>query len=196
MRSVSHEWEQFLSPDFTRDRLISASMYITTFEMLKDSIVGRIRDFYSIGFNESGPISNPDYQTRVLSRNKSVLYASLEWLIEIAAIQKSDLEVFERLKTVRNKLAHELPSIVLGGAELQLAAHFEEALTLLRKIEVWWVVNVEIATNPDHDGAEVDESGIVPGPVLMLQLMLDVVAGNSEYLDHYRKAVSSEKTEI
>ena len=194
--SVSRRWEQFLSPDVTRDRLISASMYITTFEMLKESIVGRIRDFYFIGSDENGPISTPDYQTRVLSRNKSVLYASLEWLIEIAAIQKSDLEVFERLKTVRNKVAHELPSIVLGGAEFQLTTHFEEALTLLRKIEVWWVVNVEIATNPDYDGTEVDESGIVPGPVLMLQLMLDVVAGNSEYLDHYKKAASSASTEV
>lgn len=194
--SASNEWEQFLSPDVTRERLISASMYITTFEMLKGSIVGRIRDFYSIGFDENGPVSNPDYQTRVLFRNKSVLYASLDWLVEIAAIHKADIEVFERLKAVRNNLAHELPSIILGGAGLQLTAHFEEALALLRKIEVWWVVNVEIATNPDYDGTEVDEVEIIPGPVLMLQLMLDVVAGNSEYLDHYRKAASSAKTQV
>lgn len=194
--SVSNEWEQLLLPDATRNRLISASMYITTFELLKDSIVGRIRGFYFIGLDKNSSTSNPDYQREVLSRNKSVLYASLDWLIEIAAIHKSDIEAFERLKTVRNKLAHELPSIVLGGAELQLTTHFEEALALLRKMEVWWIVNVEIATNPDYDRTEVDESGIIPGPVLMLQLMLDVVAGNSEYLDHYRRAAPSRKTEI
>ena len=194
--SVSNEWEQLLSPDVTRNRLISASMYITTFELLKDSIVRRIQDFYFIGLDKNSSTSNPDHQRKVLSRNKSVLYASLDWLIEIAAIHKSDIEAFERLKTVRNKLAHELPSIVLGGAELQLTTHFEEALALLRKIEVWWIVNVEIATNPDYDGTEVDESGIVPGPVLMLQLMLEVVAGNSQYLDHYTRAASSRKTEI
>ena len=194
--SAGDEWEKFLSPEVTRDRLISVSMYITTFELLKESIIGRIRDFYSIGFNENDPVANPDYQKRVLSRNKSTLYASLEWLIESEAIEKSDIEIFERLKDVRNKLAHELPSLVIGGEELQLIGHFHEAFSLLRKIEVWWVVNVEIATNPDYDGQEVEESGIVPGPVLMLQLMLEVVSGNAEYLNHYRKATLGAKFKV
>jgi hypothetical protein len=132
----------------------------------------------------------------VLSRNKSALYASLEWLVESEAIEEADLEVFERLKVVRNRLAHELPSLVLGGAELHLIGHFQAAFALLRKIEVWWVVNVEIATNPDCDGQEVDESGIVPGPVLMLQLMLEVVGGNAEYLNHYRMAAPGPKPEV
>ena len=127
--SAGDEWEKFPSPEVTRDRLISVSMYITTFELLKESIIGRIRDFYSIGFNENDPVANPDYQKRVLSRNKSTLYASLEWLIESEAIEKSDIEIFERLKDVRNKLAHELPSLVIGGEELQLIGHFHEAFS-------------------------------------------------------------------
>lgn len=37
---------------------------------------------------------------------------------------------------------------------------FEEMVALLRQIELWWIVNVEIPTNPNLDGEEIDESGI------------------------------------
>lgn len=163
-------------------------MYITAFELLKDAIVGRIRDFYCIGIDENGPIESNEYQVTVLSRNKSALYASLDWLIESGAIDQSDLATLERLKGLRNKLAHNLSSLVLGGEDLQLKSHFQEAYEFLRKIEMWWVVNVEIATDPDYDGREIDEEGVTPGSVLMLQLMLDVSNGNTEYLNHLRKA--------
>lgn len=182
----SVKWEKLLSPEVMRERLISASMYITAFEILKDAIVEHIRNFYFIGIDENGPILSSEYQVSVLSRNKSPLYASLAWLVESNAIDQSDLEVFERLKGVRNKLAHDLPALVLGGEDLQLTTHFQEACELLRKIEVWWVVNVDMPTNPDYDGQEIDEKGITPGSVLMVQLMLDVANGNEEYLHHYR----------
>jgi hypothetical protein len=192
---TSEEWEKFLTPKVTQDRLISASLYITAFELLKESIVGRIRDFYSAGFDESGLIVSPAYESKVLSRNRSAVYASLEWLAESDVIDDADLEVFERLKRVRNRVAHELPSLVLEGADLQLTRHFQDAFGLLKKIEVWWVVNVEIPTNPDYDGQEVDEDGILPGSVLMLQLILEVTNGNAEFLNHYRKAKPNAKAE-
>ena len=36
------------------------------------------------------------------------------------------------------------------------------------------------------DGKEIDEEGIVPGPVLMLQMMLEVASGNEDLLKQYR----------
>ena len=52
---------------------------------------------------------------------------------------------------------------------------------------MWWVVNVEIPTNPDYDGKEIDEEGIVPGAVLTLQMLIQVASGNTELLEHWRK---------
>src|SRR5690606_23529225 len=40
------QWESFLNPEVFRDRIINISMYITIYEMLKDSIISRIKDFY------------------------------------------------------------------------------------------------------------------------------------------------------
>ncbi|NMM07720.1 hypothetical protein [Polaromonas sp.] len=182
------KWEQLLTPAIAREKLISASMYITAFELLKDSIIDRVRSFYADSFDQNGPIVGPEYQAKVLSRSKSVLYASLNWLLENDAINKQDIQLFESIKATRNSIAHGLHTLVIGDADFKHIERFQELVALLRKIEVWWVVSFEIPTNPDFDGQEIDESGIVPGPVLMLQMMLEVVSGNEEFLNHYRQA--------
>jgi hypothetical protein len=187
MSDTSEQWERFLNPDVVRPSLFLATMYITTFEILKDSIVDGIRDFYTNGFDENGPRVGPDYQSEVLSKNKSPLYASLKWLRESGAIDDEDLAAFEKLKETRNLLAHQLFAVVTCQVESAYQAQFDSLVALLRKIGVWWVVNVEIPTNPDFDGQEIDEEGIVPGSVLSLQLLIEVASGNTELLELWRK---------
>lgn len=187
MNTTAEHWERFLDPDHVRPSLFLATMFITTFEILKNSVVDRIRTFYADGFDENGPILGSDYQRDVATRNKSILYASLEWLQEHEAIDQSDLETFERLKKIRNQLAHQLFEVVTGQRESAHEAQFEVLVGLLRKIEVWWVVNFEIVINPDYDGQEIDEEGIVPGAILSLQMLIRVASGNTELLESWRK---------
>lgn len=190
MNTTADRWERSLDPDVVRLSLFLATMFITTFEILKNSIVDRIRDFYSVGWSESGSTVNPEYQREVASRKKSILYASLEWLIEHEAIDAKDLETFEKLKGIRNQLAHQLFEVVTGQIESEHEAQFSALVELLRKIEVWWVVNVEIPINPDFDGQDINEEGIVPGAVLSLQMLIEVASGNTELLEHWRKTRS------
>lgn len=187
MSNTADQWERFLDPDVVRPSLFLATMFITTFEILKDSIVDDIRGFYTNGFDEHGPTVEPEYQSKVLSKNKSPLYASLQWLRENDAIDDEDLATFEQLKKTRNLLAHQLFAVVTGQVESAHEAQFDALVALLRKIGVWWVVNVEIPTNPGFDGQEIDEEGIVPGAVLSLQMLIQVASGNTELLEHWRK---------
>ncbi|MGX8884023.1 hypothetical protein ACWWD9_12515 [Methylovorus sp. SPW-M1] len=139
-----------------------------------------------IGIDENDMVIDDKYKKAVLSRNKNPLQASLDWLTENQVIDADDVESFERIRTTRNLLAHELPAMVMGAKNLKHTERFQELVALLKKIEVWWVVNMEIPTNPDFDGQEIDEEGIVPGPVLMIQMMLEVLSGNEELLKHYK----------
>jgi len=187
MMSATDQWERFLDPEVVRPSLFLATMFITTFEILKDSIVDDVRGFYMDGFDEHGPTIGAEYQYQVLSKNKSPLYASLQWLRENDAIDDEDLITFEKLKNTRNQLAHQLFAVVTGQVESAHETQFTDLVTLLRKIGVWWVVNVEIPTNPDFDGQEIDEEGIVPGAVLSLQMLIEVASGNTELLERWRK---------
>lgn len=190
--NVKRSWEEFLNPEVMRPRLIAASIYIAGFEALKDAVVGRIRDFFWTGFDESGDKIDPKYESDVLARNKSPVYASLDWLKGMNAIDEADVETFNRVKACRNTLAHNLLSTL--GSE-GLPDDFDECFTqmvaLLRKIEVWWITNVEIPTDPDFDGRGVDEEGIVPGPIMTIQLLCDIALGDEErsrfYYNEFRK---------
>ncbi len=81
------------------------SVYIAAFEVLKIAIVERIRNFYFPGFGENAPRIDPKYQAEVLAKNKSPVYASLDWLKESRVINDDDMATFERVKGLRNDLA-------------------------------------------------------------------------------------------
>ncbi|MBB3342220.1 hypothetical protein [Luteimonas sp. RC10] len=192
MDESAAKWEELLNPDIAREKLISASLYIAAFEILKDSICNRIRSFYSIGFDPTGSITDRKYTSEVLARNRSPLYASLDWLKEHEVLDSADIESFERIKAIRNNMAHNLQSLIFGESSFGHVEMFQELAALLRKIEAWWVINVKIPTNPNFDGQEIDEDGVVPGPVIMLQIMIEVATGNKEYLDRYREMCGRE----
>ncbi len=80
---------------------------------------------------------------------------------------------------------HELAS---GRALSDYVEDFPKLLALLRKIEIWWIVNVEIATDEDLLAKDIDEDGIVPGPICAVSIMLDVALGSDEEANHYIKA--------
>ncbi|HKZ52105.1 MAG TPA: hypothetical protein VJ085_02370 [Candidatus Acidoferrales bacterium] len=189
---MNDRWEEFLDPQILRTRLISASLFLAAFEILKDAVIGRIRNFFCLGFDEQhGPLTNPEYESDVLSRNKSPVYASLLWLQENRVIDAQDLARFEKLKESRNRIAHEMTEFLQGKGPPQHATLFPEIVYLLRKIEVWWIVNVELPTDPDSGGEEIDESQVVPGSVITLKLMVDIALGSEKesayYLNEFRK---------
>ena len=74
---------------------------------------------------------------------------------------------------------------------LDFAKNFQEMATLLRKIEVWWIKEVEIPTNPDFDDKEISEDEIVPGRSVSLQLLCDIALGDESksrfYFEEFRK---------
>lgn len=185
---VQAAWDEFLNPDVLRPRLISASIYIAAFELLKDAIVERLRGFYGGAFDENGEIVGPEYQSKVLARNRSPVHASLAWLQESHAIEREDIEAFERVKDLRNRFAHGLLDILgAGGLPAEFEARFGEMISLLHKIELWWIVEVDIPTNSDFDGQEVDYERIVPGSVVQLQLLCGIALGNDEESRYYHQ---------
>jgi hypothetical protein len=188
MNNSAENWERFLDPDVLRPSLLSATMFITAFELLKNCIVDRVRNFYTLSW-EDKTATTLEYEQAVLARDKKKrhLNASLDWLREHDAIDDADLEIFTRLTDIRNQLAHELFSVVTGQVPSDYDSQFPALIALLRKVEVWWIVNVEIPTNPDYDGQAIDGVEITPGALISLQMLIEVASGNTQLHEHWRK---------
>ena len=52
-------------------------------------------------------------------------------------------------------------------------------------------MNVELAINPDYERQEIDEAGIMPGPLMSLRILCDVALGSDEqsrfYFEQFKK---------
>jgi hypothetical protein len=176
-------WKSFLNPHTLKGNLIKASMYIAAFELLKDSIINHPKTFFTDGFNKDGLIINENYQKKVLSRNKSPLYASLDWLKDIGAMTEHDIDIFNKLK---DELAN---SIFQGIDENDYFQLFSDLIELFERIEKWWILNFEFAIDPDINIDQIDEDSVQSGAVVMLDI---VFSNNEEDSWKYYKALMNE----
>src|SRR5699024_193682 len=135
---IRASWERTLHPETLKTNIITASIFSMAFEMLKSSIVEKIEGFFTNGFDQDGPIVSPEYKEKVLSLNRSPVYASLRWLQDMDAIDEKDMRKFEHVKKCRNTLTHEMLSFASNGVDFDVAEAFDEMVALLRKIEMWW----------------------------------------------------------
>ena len=194
MTNTDKSWQKFLHPETLKGNLIHIALFISAFEMFKDIIIEKPKTFFSNGFNQDGLILSDSYKTEVLSKSKSPLYASLLWFKDIGAIEEEDIEIFNAIKKHRNEVTHELIGFVSDSKKEFDTEQFKNLIDLLSKIEKWWLINFEIAINPDMmpEDANIDE--VIPGPIWTLQLMLDISLGGEPEEGYYYNAFNQKNT--
>lgn len=172
-----------LDPKKVKPFLITASLYITAFEMLKDSINKRIEEFFLVNQKCRNHNFRKEYEEDMqpyLAAHKDVrdkkTYAHLDWLIDVGAITKEDIVQYDRVRTFRNDIAHEMTNLLNAEYEKifrEMNELFIIMLKLITKIERFWMINVEIPCNPEFDGQEINHEEITPGTVLLMQMLVE-----------------------
>ncbi|MBI2784635.1 MAG: hypothetical protein HYX64_11345 [Gammaproteobacteria bacterium] len=178
MTDTKSSWEKFLHPETLRGNLIAIALFISAFEMFKDRVIEKPETFFSNGFDQNGLIVDEKYKTEVLSKSKSRLYASLLWFKEMEAIDDKDIESFDIIRKYRNEVTHELTDFLSNANRNLDPTAFQRLIALLSKIEKWWLINFEMAINPEMLPDSVNVDDVIPGPIWSLQLMLDIALGN------------------
>jgi hypothetical protein len=185
MTDTRKTWAEFLNPDMLRTKLISAGLFLVAHEMLVDSILRHLRSFFSDNWtNVDGWVPSKDYRAKVLAldpkRKEDPLRASIAWLLANDVIDELDEMVIRTVKDIRNSLAHELRDIIGGSKPTEFANHFGPLMGLVNKIEKWWIINVEIHTNPDYDGVIIDDDNVIPGTAWMMDLLVQIALGDGD----------------
>jgi hypothetical protein len=170
-------WAKFLNPEVLCSNLITASVFLSAYEMLRASVIDRIRDFFSHEFRDGKWIASDDYTSKCLALDKCPLRASLLWLKQMSVIDDADIARVDQIREHRNDLAHDLPKfLATADAEInvQLLVSVYELVT---KIDRWWIREVDMAIDPDLDGREVADKDIMSGNMLLIQMMLWIASG-------------------
>lgn len=171
---MAEAWQRVFDKDFVAGTLTRAGLYLLAYELLKDSIIRRTREFFWIGFKDGKDIVNPKY-TQILSKHKNPLIASCMWLEESGALSPNDIKTVIAIRDFRNDIAHELPSLLLDGTRDIHTEHVVQIHQLLAKIDRWWIINVELATDEEYAGQDVDENEVKSGNMILIEHLLSLL---------------------
>lgn len=183
------KWIKFLHPGNLKDNLMFSSLYIATFESFKDYVIDEVKFFFHVGFSDENDNFDPKYIESVKSKDKKYIdNASLLWLIEIEAISQEDFELYKELRQYRNKLSHELMTLLFEGLPEELPEKFNKLIQLRTKIEKWWILNIEIPTSCDFDSEEeITETDIFTSSQIFNQIIFDMLSGDEKKATYYRE---------
>lgn len=181
------KWLKFLDPESLKENLMFSSLYIALFESFKDYAVDAVKFFFNTGFSDDEYTFSEEYDNNVKTLDKSPLKATLLWLKDLEAIDEKDIDIYDELRQYRNKLSHELINLLFEGLPKELPHKYAQLIALRIRIEKWWIINIDIPTNPDYDSSpEIEEEDITTGSQIFNQLIFDMLSGDEKRASFYQ----------
>ena len=168
-------WDNLFKEERLKSNLLVTSIYLCAYDFLKYAVVNRIKDFFIDDYYKNKIIINEKYQKDVLSLDNNKFTASLLWLKNMGAIDNTDIQKCESLKSQRDDIAHELLNLILTQELTIKKEYLKDTIYLLEKIENWWLINIEIPSNPDYDKENLNESEVSSLAVIVLKHMLNLI---------------------
>jgi hypothetical protein len=187
-----NSWEEFLNPDKLKLKLIQASIYISSFEILKSSTIRKIKGFFAdvstIRFDgdEIQMEESKRYKKEVRSLHpKDEFHSCCLWLSKMNAISDSDLNEISELRKYRNYVAHELEKIITSKKHSIKYNKLEKVYYMQKKIDIWWFKEIEAGIDPDlHNNFDNDSDWekVIGGNTLVIDLLKSIFNGNDKQL--------------
>ena len=187
VKDLREEFIKFFDEKRLYKNLALSALYLATFEMLKSAIIENIRTFFRTGEDDSKkemPLRYKeimkDYFKRYTGQKDWEYQACCDWLCNMEAISQSEREQLTKIKEQRNEISHELQYILFDPKKNVDISLLEIARDMVRKIDVWWIMNVDIPCNENFDDRAIQEDEIVPSRVLMLNHVFKSFLNQSE----------------
>lgn len=194
MKNNFDNFKNILNPNTLKSNLILSSLYITFFESLKDYIIDKVKEFYLTGFDSEGFICSPEYDEKIASKitkKSKLLKVSLNWFVDCGAIEVDRVKEFDDLVDYRNFLAHEMSKFMFEGDFDKLVDKLEKLMDLQVDLDRWWILNIEIPTNPDFDNKNIEEENVISSSEILYKIIMEVLSGDEKsawkYYEEYEK---------
>ncbi|WP_296113393.1 hypothetical protein [uncultured Anaerococcus sp.] len=161
-----------------------ASLYVLYYECLKDSLIYLPKSFFCnhTEFKDGNIIvhESEDYKKYVRKLDNHIENASFKWFITVGAVSEEDYFSFEKLRKFRNKVVHELMLCLSDGFSEDEVKYLVELIEIYRKIEKWWINEIEIPTSGDIHGSY-DSENVISGQGLILEIIRDILINDGEH---------------
>ena len=198
---MEQELEKFLNildEERLKPNIHFGSLYVLYYEYLKDTLVGLPKLFFLNHMEfENGKMigyESDAYKEKVRKLDKHIENASFKWFISVGAVSEEEYSTFEKIRKFRNKIVHELLFLLNRGFTEDEVKCLIELIVIYRKIEKWWINEIEIPTRGDISGSYGSEN-VISGQGLILEIIQDILLNDgknssvilSEFQKQYKK---------
>ena len=145
-----------LKPQELKSRLLATSIILSSYEIIKSMVLPRTKFSFLVGFGYGGDKYSDDYEKDVLKRHDSPLIASAKYLAEhYEAITLDDVDQIIKMRDMRNRIAHDLPTVLVMEEFPDLIEFVKKARDLVFKLDNFWMY-IDIGHDPEHQGTDWD----------------------------------------
>lgn len=162
-----------IQPENVVVALVRAGALLTGYELVKTAIIDEVNGFFLQGFDEDGLIYSKDYEKSVLTLGRNAFDASVNWLIQMDAITQDQADALEAIRSHRHEIAHELARFIVDPDADVSVDRLAELQGIMRSLDRFWG-GINVDTNPDFDGIDVDRDNIVSGSGALLTYLLQI----------------------
>ncbi len=187
-------WRNLLDEDILKGNVNFAALFVLHFECLKDYIVTQVRDFYCDVSIKDGKLyseETEEYKIEVRALEKNIENASLRWFINEEAITEEDYDLYQRLRKKRNDITHKLLKNLNDGFNESDAKLYMSLLELYRKIDKWWINQIEIPISGEDIPDDYDPEQVCGGQALVLSMINDIIFDNNK--EYYKNLLDELK---
>lgn len=175
-------WCNILDEGILKYNVSFASMFVLNYECLKEYVIGQIREFYSenIHFEDDKMVCEESlsYKREVRTLDKNIENASLKWFIKENVITHEEYEIYQKIRQRRNDITHELLKNLNKGFNEQDVKLFSSLLDMYRKIDKWWINEIEIPISGNEIPDDYDMENVCGGQAIVLSIINNIVLGN------------------
>lgn len=188
-------WINILDENILKTNVNFAALFVLNYECLKDFVVTQIREFFSDVAIKDGEIcceETESYKKEVRALENNIENASLRWFVNMDAITEDDYNLYQKIRQKRNDIIHELLKNLNNGFTENDAMLFGEMLRIYRKIDKWWINEIEIPISGEDIPEDYDSEQVCGGQALVLDMINDIVLDHNKeryknILDELRK---------
>lgn len=164
------------------ERINYNAIFILNFESLKDFLIDKVKDFftskYEVKDGELLGIPDDKYNNEIRTLGKGRDDASLIWLKSMGAKSEVEIDIYKKLKNIRDEIVHEFYSTLYRPVEENDKMSLNTLISLFNKVDKWFINNLYVPTDESMINVDYDENNVIGGQALLLSIINNAILNN------------------
>ena len=190
---ILNQFKLLTDKEILKDNLTFYSTYLLIFERFKSKFVDELKYFLCDFYIKEGKLvlkESKEYSTIINRKYKSNIFVStIEWFKDNGAITKEELQEFIKIRNDRNAIGHELLELLTHPIIEEKVDNFANLIKIFKKIDKWWINNIEIPTACDDIPDGYNENEVLSGDWMLCDMVFNTLYGDNSYKKYLDKAI-------